>query len=177
MTLLLIMLIISVLFGVFMAWDDYERGITFFVSAFITFMILFLPFLGLQYWGSLKYEKVENVTYSQKIVSLNDGTGVEGSGYGGMFVYRSYIADTQHFSYYREVGPSQYVLEKRDAGASTIHADATLETARLDITDGVWSCQSTWWYVCVGQRPNYFVHADFHVPADSIKNDFTLDAQ
>lgn len=119
----------------------------------------------------------KDVTYSQKLVSIKDGTGIEGNIYGGLFVMRGQINDTQNFSYYRVNENGSFSLDKRTATQSTIWQDATPQTARVDVTDRVYGCEPTWWAVMCQFQNNEFVHADFHVPGESIKQDFTLDAQ
>jgi hypothetical protein len=115
--------------------------------------------------------------YSQKIVSLQDGSQVQGSMSGGLFLVRGQIGETQYFSYYRQTGENTFNLDKRETGASNIITDATAETARVDITDEISVCRSTWWSICDEKPTGISVHADFHVPANSVKNDFELDAQ
>lgn len=161
--------------------DDYCRTPDYldnFMSyLFVTGFIVSMLYLGTQFFLGLAHMKSENVTYSQQLVSLNDGTGIEGRFSGGIFVSRGYVDDTQHFSYYRVIAPGQFALDKRNAQQSTIWTDATAETARVDITDKVYSCTTTWYSTWCITQPNEFVHADFHVPNDAIKSEFELDAK
>lgn len=180
MALLIILLVASVLVASLMAFIEIFDRFIVFVGVLVVCLIVSGGIFGVfQAIGWSKGVKVENVTYPVKIVSLNDGTGIEGSLYSGLFVTRGSINDTQHFSYYRDTGNGGYALEKRDAGASTIHLDATPATARVDVTDEVTTCskEKSWWYIGCNSSSAVFVHADFHVPINSIKNEFELDAQ
>jgi heme/copper-type cytochrome/quinol oxidase subunit 2 len=143
----------------------------------ISIAVAFCTLLVVNVIGIAVISTAKDVTYSQKLVSIKDGTGIEGSVYGGFFVMRGQINDTQNFSYYRVNDNGSFSLDKRAAPQSTIWQDATPETARVDVTDRVYGCEPTWWAVLCQNQANEFVHADFHVPGESIKNDFTLDAQ
>lgn len=175
--LLLIIAILALAWVIW--WASYDMGIGgFFFGVFFGGLIIGLLFLLIQ---TGIYEVTANVhqeKHTEKIVSLADGKGVEGQIGGGIFIMSGYIQDTQHFAYYREKAPNAYTLEKRDAGASTIHTDATPETARVEITDNIKTCEPSIWQICWGTPPTAsFAHADFHVPANSIKQQFELDAQ
>lgn len=156
-------------------WYDYIKS--FFVGAFLSLCVGGLILIFAQGLGNALAQRSTDVTYSQPLANLKDGTGIEGQFYGGLFVRRGYVQDTQVFSYYRVVAPNQYSLENRDARQSTVWTDATPETARVDITDRVYSCEPTWYLIECSPKPNEFVHANFHVPADSIEQKFELDAQ
>ncbi len=152
-------------------WDDYG----------IAFMVCLCIFGGIfaitNVIGGIVHTSTHNTQYTQKIVSINDGTGIKGSISGGLFIIRGGIGDTQHFSYYRDADNGSFSLEKRDATQSSIFPDATPETATVTITDSITTCTGSWWSVLCFKVPNTFVHADFHVPAGSIKNEYSLDAQ
>lgn len=180
MILFLIFVGIAITIGIIAAIvDEYDKWDSFFAGTFISGIALTVVFMFVQLFGLGMNTKVEEVKYSVPIVSINDGTGVEGQMYGGLFVTRGYINDTQHFSYYKNNGNGSYSLEKREADRSVIIPDATPETARLDITDSITTCKTTWWsMLCQSPNPSgIYVHGEFHVPANSIKNEFELDAQ
>lgn len=184
MILLLICIAIVIGFGVYGAAkvepgyynkpDRVDGFMAWFVGALMIVGCLYL--LSQTFLGMLNVTSTQ-VTYTQKLVSLNDGKGLEGQIYGGVFMTTGYVNDTQHFAYYREVAPGQYALDKRDARQSTILTDATAETARVDITDTVYDCKTTWYSTWCFANPAEFTHADFHVPANSIKESFELDAR
>lgn len=157
-------------------WDASDEAA---MAFFICFFVFGIPWLILQGYGMATRSKSENITYPVPIVTLNDGKGMKGRISGGMFVIRGSFEDTQHFSYYRKEADGSFLLEKRPATASKIWLDATPETARVDITDKVYTCKggATWWFVGCGQPDNSFVAANFHIPADSIINEFELDAE
>lgn len=180
MVLLIILLTLVVFMGIigFTSEPDGWRLDGAGVEMFTTAVILGIPFIVIQGIGLASRSSEENVTYSVPIVSLNDGKGMKGTISGGLFVIRGEFQDTQHFSYYRKDPNGSYLLEKRPAEASSIWLDATAETARVDVTDKVYKCKggSTWWFLGCGSPSPEFVHADFHVPANSIVNQF-LDAE
>lgn len=187
MGLIIIGLLIVLIFGIIGAvigydeWDDWSsdkhRVKGFFlwvlVSGIITGGLVFL-IMGI---ASSFLPQPHDTTYSQPLASLSDGKGVQGTFYGSFFLRRGQLGDTQNFSYYRVVAPNQYVLEKRDAVASTIWTDADAGTAHVDITDRSFSCQPTWYTIFCDIPATQFIHADFHVPAGSIQETFELDAQ
>ena len=166
----------------FTPWHRYNTNFwdyvkSFFVMGFISGILWGFVLVVSQMIAGAVQLRSEEVTYSQPLASLKDGTGVEGQFYGGLFMRRGYIQDTQVFSYYRVVAPNQYVLEKRNADQSTIWTDATNETARVDITDRVFSYEPAWYLMGAPKKGNEFVHANFHVPAGSVEQTFELDAQ
>lgn len=155
----------------------YKRSENTFTVYFIGLMMS-LMFLLLVNISSLSITaRSENITYSQPIVSLNDGKGIEGSVTGGFFVMSAQIGDTQNFAYYRKNDNGSLSLDKRTAPQSTIWQDAAPETAHIDVTDRIWSCKPTWYAVLCTYNQNEFIHADFHIPPNSIKQSFELDAQ
>lgn len=170
----LISIVGSILYARSESWDmfdDFTSGLLF--SGVLLGMVFLLVQL-FTYEGSLT--KRPNIT-TQKIVSLNDGTGIEGRFSGGLFVMSGYINDTQHFAYYRELAPNTYMLEKRNATTSAIHTDATPETAHLDLSEEVTICKRHWYNLCDEKPHVTFIHANFHVPPNSVQNTFNLDAQ
>jgi hypothetical protein len=184
MALVLVATVIGTIKGAddFADWRNNGPSVLNYIQAFFLwgFLSLFtaLAFFAVQQSiASTLAQRGSDVTYSQQLATLKDGTGIEGQFYGGLFVSRGYVADTQVFSYYRVVAPNQYVLEKRNATQSTIWTDATNETARVDITDRVFTCEKTWYLSYCEAKPNEFVHANFHVPAGSIEQKYELDAQ
>lgn len=139
--------------------------------------ILFLFYAFSQFALAVINTKREEVTYRQNLVSLQDGKGLSGTISGGVFIMRGQVNDTQYFSYYVRNDDGSYRLDKRDATKSTIWQDATPKTAYVDITDAVHNCKTTWYSTwCLIEAPE-FVRADFHIPPESIQEDFQLDAQ
>lgn len=162
-------------------WDKWENAIGTFI-----FLIVIGAVIGFltSYFVSLETLKETKVTFPVKIVSLRDGSQVEGKIGGNLFLMRGYIGEKEYFTYYQDNGNGSYSLGKRPAGQSTIWTDVTPETARIDVTDIHRECtyDSLWMYpfVCAldSQTPPVEFHwADFHVPEGSIKQDFVLDAQ
>ena len=191
MILLLILLAVTLIAAIigalvggedFTPWDRYQTNWVdntkaFFAYGGITFALLLpIPLIATAIGSSINQVST-NVTYSQPLASLKDGTGVEGRFSGGLFITRGYVNDTQHFAYYRVVALNQYVLEKRSATQSTIWTDATIETARVDITDKIYTCEPTWYMAYCVPNDNEFAHADFHIPAGSVEETYELDAQ
>lgn len=181
MIFFIILLIVTLIIG---GWIGYESGWGNFEDTFIGVLLAFTLYAGcfviLQMIGAVISTTTKEVTYPVPIVTLNDGKGMKGRISGGMFVIRGSFEDTQHFSYYRKEADGSFLLEKRPATASKIWLDATAETARVDITDTVYGCEPKHWWVvwgCGDGRPATFVRADFHIPADSIVNEFELDAE
>lgn len=176
MVLFYILCLIVLLIGYWGWKEDGFNGLS--AGLFFGGMIASCIFLGVQVIGQSITDKHEDVTFPLQLASLNDGTEVKGTGGGGLFVSSMRIQDTQHFAYYRKTDTGGYVLEKRDANASTIYTDATQETARVEITDDKVTCQDSWWIVCFSDKPRQtFKHANFHIPPGSIKEEFNLDAQ
>ena len=177
--------ILAAIIGAFKGIQDYdweeqtvgERIAGFFLYGIGAGVVLGMVFMLAQVYGQTTGQKPTDVTYSQQLVSIKDGTGVEGRFSGGLFVSRGYIQDTQVFTYYRVVAPGQYSLDKRNATQSVIVTDATADTARVDITDRVYTCEPTWYMPHCQPKANEFVWASFHVPADSIQQTYELDAQ
>lgn len=153
-----------------------------YIDSFLTWFFWALLLIGTLwlcsqvYFGFVNTKNTE-VSYSQPLASLNDGTGIEGKFSGSLFLSRGYVDDTQNFSYYIKNGDGSYALNKRDATRSTIWQDATTETARVDITDSISTCEGTWYSILCFKQPNEFLHAHFHIPPNSIANEFSLDAQ
>lgn len=176
-----ILAVLVLIFAISMSTDVYGIGDR--IGNFILFGIIgsvfaILILLVVNGVGSAFMQADTNTTYTQKLASLKDGTGIQGDFYGGLFVSRGQIGDTQNFSYYVDNGNGSYRLDKRDATQSTIWQDASAGDAHVDITDTIHSCKpANWWFLGCGEPTGTFVHADFHVPADSIKQDFELDAQ
>jgi len=180
MTLAIILLALyigSILLAIFGS-DDWDRGLNTLAAFLLGGFLLFITLVTTNAVGYENTKKVTTTTHTHSIVSLNDGTGIAGSVRGGLFVIRGQINDTQHFSYYVRNEDGSFKLEKRAAEQSTIHTDATPEAARIDVTDKITSCTAKWWLLCdESQKTVEFSHADFHVPQDSLVNDFSLDAQ
>lgn len=180
MVLLIILIVISAIITVvvFMGADDWDRWFTTTLAFIMSISVSIVILLTVNAAG---YEITKTVTpsvHSHSIVSLNDGTGISGTISGGIFITRGQINDTQHFSYYIRNENGSFNLEKRSADQSTIYTDATAETARVDITDTVTTCTPRWWLLCNTEvKKIEFAHADFHVPAGSIINEFELDAR
>lgn len=180
MILLFIFIAVVILAGIIgyaVSDSSWDRGGDGFMAAVAVGMIFGIPLLFLNLYGMAKNTTEKEVQYDIPIVSLQDGSQVEGSISGGLFVIQGTIGETQYFSYYKNNGNNTYSLEKREADRSVIVPDATPATAYVHVTDALKHCERTWWSFFCEADSGRFVHADFHVPANSIKNDFVLDAQ
>lgn len=156
----------------------YTSKVEVFFDTFITMLLFTIAFyIFSQVLLGVLNTKSENVTYSQQLVSVNDGTGVDGKVSGSIFIISGKVEDTQHFSYYVKETNGSYRLDKRSAQKSSIWQDSTPETARVDVTDTISKCNTTWYSTFCFKTPTELVHADFHIPANSIKEDFVLDAR
>jgi len=153
--------------------QKFGNGLLGFLFSFVLLMSLFIIVSSI---GAAVNTKEVPTTHPIKLASIADGTGIEGRFYGGFFIQRASINDTQHFAYYQKNDNGSYKLDKLPADQSTIWMDATPETARVDVTDAIFECTDGWWYIC-SPRPNEFRRADFHIPLGSIKEEFKLDAQ
>lgn len=178
MILVYIALIIMLLSGIFYAVSEiYGKFGSFIAGVFVSGLICFIALCSLNLIGLIITSHTHQNVHTHKIVTLNDGKGINGRVLGNMFVMAGYINDTQQFAYYIDNGNGSYTLEKRSAYMSTVWTDANQDTAHIDITDDVTSCKKTWWLVVCGDPMVSFAHADFHVPKDSIVQGFNLDAQ
>lgn len=182
MILLYILLALCVIISTIAAVKEYEywglglASVTFAFTGIFTGAISMLILVAASGIGQSMNTTQSSTTRSENLVSIQDGKGIDGKFYGGLFLTRGYIQDTQQFSYYQKNGNGSYKLDKRPADRSTIWMDATPETARVDITDSIYTCTEGWWYFCPAQRGE-FAHADFHIPPGSIKEEYTLDTQ
>lgn len=180
MTLIIILAIVVFIIALVCALsaDEWDGPVaTFLIVGFIGTIIAMFIAVIVSMVGYETTKKVTENTYPVQLASLNDGTGVEGKFRGGLFISRGYIADTQHYSYYAKNPNGSFNLQKRPADASTIWQDATPETARVDITDRVTTCEPKWWMLCDKTPKVEFARADFHVPEGSIGEEYRLDAQ
>jgi hypothetical protein len=164
---------LCVIFGAVI--NDWHRGEGAAAGLFVGFVITVFGFMCLQFIGMATQQKSEQVTYRVELASLRDGSETEGH----FYLHRGQIGEVAYFSYYRGNGDGSYSLDKKEADRSVVIPDATPETAHVMITDDIHTCMPSWWFVTC-PTPNVsgiYVHGDFHVPADSIKQDFVLDAQ
>lgn len=173
--LLLAVVIVSTLITYRVSQYEFERGSNAGTAFVVTGFISFIVFVVVQ---GVSYNHIVTRSYSLPIVSLQDGSEVQGSISGGLFVIRGQIGEKQYFSYYMKSSDGSYRLDKRIAEQSSIWTDATAQTARVDIRDTARSCRPDWYVIC---DPNAdktwdFSHADFHVPPGSIKESYELDA-
>lgn len=112
-----------------------------------------------------------------KIVSLQDGSQVQGTIHSGLFVTQVNIDEMEWFSYYRDNGDGSYSFDKQLASLSSIIPDATPSTAHISSTSSFTHCEKKWWSTWCGTDSGIYDHGDFHVPAGSIENNFVLDAK
>lgn len=179
MTLFLIVLGLILLTAIIGAVADggYDRSEGF-VGGFFIGMILFGGiYIVSQFIGQIVNTHTVQENNVIPIVSLADGTQTEGDFYGGLFVTRGHIEGVEYFSYYRNIGNNEYILEKQLASLSTIVPDATPDTARLESISELTTCETKWWSTWCSDPSGIYVSGKFHVPNNAIKNDFNLDAQ
>lgn len=177
MVLLIILCCIALILAILVAInDEWEPALAFvgtlLASAFISFLILLIV-------NGIGYQIVKEESYSSysiKLASLTDGTGIEGKISGGIFISRGYIKDTQNYSYYAKNNDGSFNLQKRDADKSTIWQDVSPDNAHVLITDKIEKCSPRWWLLLCGEEKKSFYKADFHVPEGSITNEYRLDA-
>lgn len=170
------LVVVITLLSAWAFWDDYDKWSSIFGAFFVSGLLLATAVLAVNVIAMGFTSTRDPVNYTQQLVSIKDGTGIEGQIYGGLFVTQGYVQDTQVFSFYRKEGAG-FVLDKRNADRSTVFQDATPETARVDITDSYLNCHPSWFQILCPDPAGQFEHANFHVPANSIKQDFVLDAQ
>lgn len=155
--------------------NDWDRGEGFLIGGFVGFVIAIIGFMVLQFVGMATQQKTEQVTYRVDLASLRDGSETEGH----FYLHRGQIGEVAYFSYYKNNGNNTYSLDKKEADRSVVIPDATPQTAHAMITDEIHTCMPNWWFVACPEPAvsGIYLHGDFHVPADSIKQDFVLDAQ
>lgn len=173
MTLILIFIIVflllSIVFGSIL--DDFGAG-----SA-VAFVAAICSFVILEFIGMVINTHETPVHVTTKIVSLQDGSQINGHISGGLFVVSGYIDEAQWFSYYKDNGDGSYSLEKQLADHSSIIPDATPQTARLEADTTITHCYKKWWSLMCQPPSGVYNHGDFHVPPNSITNSFVLDAK
>ncbi len=154
----------------------YDRWDSFSFSFVLNMFIFGLLYVLSQLIGMAinTYEIPEH--HETRIVSLQDGSQIHGDFSGGLFLSRGSIDQVEYFSYYKDNGDGSYSLEKQIASASVIIPDATPETARLVSDSVLIHCEYKWWSTWCSPDRGEYRRGEFHVPANSIKNDFVLDA-
>lgn len=164
-------------------WRSGETKFTVFMSWFTIFLSIFsLLYIIAQIFGWVYYTKTETVSYDVKIVSLQDGSQINGQFSGSHFVMRGNINQVEYFQYYKDNQNGSFSLDKKEADRSIIIPDATSETAYVKIIDEITSYKppkDSGWWLMPSNRSNtgIYVHGEFHVPANSIQNNFVLDAK
>lgn len=177
MVLLIIVAILCAVAIIYRTWDEYYDKVTMFAISLVVSLFTGGCFLLIVNDAGYEVHKsVRHQTYNQPIASLGDGQGIQGSFHGGIFVSYGQIGDTQQYSYYLRNANGSFNLMRRPADQSTIYTDTPPSRAYVRVTDKVTTCRPTWWLLCdPTSREAEFEHADFHIPAGSIANDFKLD--
>jgi len=179
MILIIILTILAFLVATYIAKTLYYYNYMsdYFMMLFVFGFMAAFVFGAIQLVGYNIGIKEKVVEYTVKIVSLKDNTRTEAS---GSLLTKVNLDERDYFSFYKVNQDGSYSIDKKIVENSVIIPDATPETSYIKITDKITSnsMKNSWWYI--SQDDTYrgeYLHGEFHVPANSVKNDYILDAE
>jgi len=178
MGLIIILIVISIIISAILANHNWGFQFGEFIIWFMLFVMLSVVlFSVIQLLGCNINRQEKIVNYTVKIVSLKDNSQINGS---GSFLSRINIDEEEYFSFYKVNADGSYSMDKKITRNSVIIPDATPENSYIKITDKItWnSLKNNWWFIFEDTTEHGdYLHGEFHVPANSIKNDYVLDAE
>lgn len=154
--------------------EDEDDTVAAFLAASVVFILLYLVSQTAGMIMNTHDIHQQNIT---PIVSLQDGSQIQGQFSGNLFVMQGTINQVEYFSYYHSLGNGAYALDKQLTSLSDIVPDATPDSAYLYSTSTLTHCVKQWWSTWCSADSGIYNHGDFHVPPGSITNNFVLDAK
>lgn len=179
MVLIIILIVISIIISAVISKNSYSWCDFFGFTALLTcFMFLSAFIFGtIQLVGFNINRQEKIVNYTVKIVSLKDNSQINGS---GSLLSKVNIDEKEYFLFYKVNTDGSYSIDKKIAANSVIIPDATPDNSYIKITDKItWSSlKNNWWFIFQDSTEHGdYLHGEFHVPANSVKNDYILDAE
>jgi len=178
MGLIIILIVISIIISAILANHNWGFEFGEFIVWCIMFTMLSAFIFGVIQITGLDINQQEKiVNYTVKIVSLKDNSQINGS---GSLLSKINIDEKEYFSFYKVNTDGSYSMDKKITRNSVIIPDATPENSYINITDKItWSSlKNCWWFIFEDTTEHGdYLHGEFHVPANSIKNDYVLDAE